>query len=177
MRLQTNNEKTLLVVLVVVVFLIGSYLGYGWLVKEQTTLDRTYASLRADEAVAKVDLLQTDTWTKIKAWTHDHQPPMGDEGDAKSQVLEDALKGARSNKLEIVNQSLNDVEHGGAGTRVYVTVKVKGSMQDLCKWLTDLEKPEQFYAISSFTLNADQDQKSMDCEVQIARYFKTKDGS
>jgi hypothetical protein len=174
MRPQTNNEKMLLWVLGAVIFLGGSYLGYGWLADTQKKLDRTYAGLRVDQEEAKVDLMQSDTWTKIKAWTQEHQPTMGDEGDAKAQVLEDALKGARANKLEIVNQSLNDVEHGGAGTSVFVTVKVKGSMQDLCKWLTTLEKPEQFYAISSFTLNADQDQKSMDCEVQIARYFKSK---
>jgi hypothetical protein len=55
-----------------------------------------------------------------------------------------------------------------------VSIKVKGSMQDICKWLTDLQKPEQFYAISSFSLNADQDQKSMVCSMQISRYFKDK---
>jgi len=55
-----------------------------------------------------------------------------------------------------------------------VTVKVKGSMEALCKWLTDLEKPDQFYAISSFSLKADQDQKSMVCALQVARYFKEK---
>jgi hypothetical protein len=56
--------------------------------------------------------------------------------------------------------------------RVNVSVKVKGSMEALVKWLTALEKPEQFYAISSFSLKADQDQKSMVCTLQIARYFK-----
>jgi hypothetical protein len=71
-----------------------------------------------------------------------------------------------------MEQSLNDVQHGAAGTRVNVSVKVKGSMQGLCKWLTDLQKPDQFYAISSFSLRADEDQKSMVCTLQIARYFK-----
>jgi len=33
-------------------------------------------------------------------------------------------------------------------------------------------KPDQFYAVSSFALKADQDQKSMVCTLQIARYFK-----
>ena len=45
-------------------------------------------------------------------------------------------------------------------------------MEGLAKWLTDLQKPDQFYAISSFSLKADQDQKSMVCTLQIARYFK-----
>ena len=103
----------------------------------------------------------------------DHEPVLGDEGDAKAQVLAYVVKGARDdNKLEIMEQSVNDVQHGAAGTRVNVSVKVKGSMQGLCKWLTDLQKPDQFYAISSFSLQADQDQKSMVCTLQIARYFK-----
>ena len=67
---------------------------------------------------------------------------------------------------------VNDVQHGAAGTRVNVSIKVKGSMQDLVKWLTDLQKPDQFYAVSLFSLKADQDQKSMVCTLQIARYFK-----
>ena len=49
---------------------------------------------------------------------------MTDEGDAKAQVLEYVLKGARDNKLEIIDQSLNDVQHGAAGTRVNVSVGV-----------------------------------------------------
>ena len=82
------------------------------------------------------------------------------------------MKGAHDNKLEILEQNLNDSQHGAAGTRINVSVKVKGSMQDLCKWLTALQKPDQFYAVSLFSLKADQDQKSMVCTLQIARYFK-----
>ncbi len=86
--------------------------------------------------------------------------------------MEAVLKGARDNKLEIVEQSLNDAEPGSAGTKVNVSVKVRGSMEGLARWLTDLQKPEQFYAVSSFVLRADQDQKSMICTLQVARFFK-----
>jgi hypothetical protein len=58
-----------------------------------------------------------------------------------------------------------------------VSVKVKGSMEALVTWLTGLQKPEQFFAISLFSLRADEDQKSMVCTLQIARYFKDKGGS
>jgi hypothetical protein len=170
----TKNEKVLLWALVAVAFGIGNYLGYGWLAKKQTTLHLALLQLQADQAEAKVDLQESDLWKQRQAWTHDHEPALGDEGDAKAQVLENVLKGARDNKLEIMEQSLNDVQHGPAGACVNVTVKVKGSMEGLCKWLTDLQKPDQFYAISSFSLKADQDAKSMVCALQVARYFKEK---
>ena len=170
----TKNEKLLLWVLVAVAFGIGNYLGYGWLAKKQSTLHLAYLQLQADQAETKVDLQESDLWVQRKAWLNDHEPALGDEGDAKAQVLENVLKGAHDNKLEVLEQSVNDVQHGAAGACANVTVKVKGSMEGLCKWLTDLQKPDQFYAITSFTLNADQDQKSMVCALQVARYFKDK---
>lgn len=173
MRPQTKNEKYLLGVLVAVVFVMGNFYGYRWLSQQQKKQDMTVASLRADEAEARLALAETDLWKQRKAWIGDHQPVLGsDEGTAKADVLEYVLKGARENKLEIVEQSLNDVQHGAAGTRVNVSVKVKGTMQDLVKWLTALENPTKFYAVSLFSLKADQDQKSMLCTLQISRYFK-----
>jgi hypothetical protein len=168
----TKNERSLLLILAAIVFVGGNFFGYRWLSQKQSSLQLAEAQLRADQAEAKVNLEQSDLWAQRKAWVHDHEPPLGDEGDAKAQVLAYVLKGARDNKLEIMEQSLNDVQHGVAGRRINVSVKVKGSMKGLCKWLTDLQKPDQFYAVPSFSLKADQDQKSMVCTLQIARYFK-----
>jgi hypothetical protein len=171
-RPRTRNENILLLVLIVIVFACGNFFAYRWLAKKQSTLQLTYAGLRADQAEAQVDLQQSGLWAQRKAWIEAHEPPLGDEGDAKAQVLAYVLKGARDNKLEIVEQSLNDVQHGPAGARVNVSVKVKGPMQGLVQWLTNLEKPDEFYAVSLFSLRADQDQKSMVCTLELARYFK-----
>ena len=178
MRPRTKNEKILLLaILVAIVFVCGNYFGYRWLAQKQSSLHLAYLQLQGDQAEAKVDLEQSDLWAQRKAWIRDHEPALGDEGDAKAQVLAYVIKGAHDNKLEIMDQSLNDAQQGAGGTRINVSVKVKGSMQDLCKWLTSIQKPDQFYAISSFSLKADQDQKSMVCTLQIARYFKDKEGS
>jgi hypothetical protein len=168
----TKNEKFLLLVLLAVAFFVANFLGYRWLAQKQAGLRLSYAELQADQLQAKVELQDADLWAQRQAWIHDHEPAMGDEGDAKAQVLEYTLKGARDNKLEILQQSLGDAEPGTAGTRVNVSVTVKGSMQGLANWLVDFEKPDQFYAVSTFSLKADTDQKSMDCKLEIARYFK-----
>jgi hypothetical protein len=159
-------------ILAAILFVGGNYAGYSWLSQKQSGLERAYEKLRGDQIDANADLKQSDLWAQRKAWIHDHEPALGDEGETKGKVLAYVLKGARDNKLEIMEQSLNAVQHGAAGTRINVSVKVKGSMQDLVKWLADLQKPDQFYALSFFSLKADEDQKSMVCTLQIARYFK-----
>ncbi len=168
----TKGEKTWLLILVAFVFVSGNFYGYRILAQKQSALKLAEAGLRADQAEAKVDLLDADLWAQRTAWIHDHEPAMGDEGETHAAVLAFVKKGADDNKLVVMEQSLNDIQHGEAGTRMNVSIKVKGSMQGLCKWLADLQKPDQFYAVSSFSLKADQDQKSMICTLQIARYFK-----
>lgn len=172
MRPRTKNEKLLLAMLVLILLVGGNYYGYQWFSHQQGELALTYAQLHADQVEAEVELKQQDLWAQRKAWIQEHEAPAGEEGDMKAQVLQYVLKGARDNKLEILEQSLNDAQHGSAGMRVNVTVRIKGSMEGLCHWLADLQKPENFYAVSQFSLKADQDQKSMICTLQLARYFK-----
>jgi len=168
----TKNEKFLLVVLVLVVLVGGSITGYRWLQSAQMVLDTQYTNLRIDKLEAENDLKMQNVWDTRKSWIKEHEPSLGDEGSSKAQVLETVLKGARDNKLEIIEQNLDETQHGAGGARVTVELKVKGSMEGLCHWLTDLQKPGDFYAVLNFSLKADQDEKSMVCSVQIARYFQ-----
>lgn len=170
--IKTRSEKILLTVLGVVAFLVLNVYGYRWVAAKQHTLTMQERDLKADQAEAEMQLQQSNTWAQRMVWIHDHEPAMTDEGETKAQVLADVLKGARDNKLEVQEQNLDESEHGAAGTRVNVSVKVKGSMQDLVKWLAALEKPESFFAVTKFSLKADQDQKSMVCSLKVARYFK-----
>jgi hypothetical protein len=171
---RTRNEKILLGVLLAIIFVTGNYYGYLWLARKQSALDLSYAQLRADKAEAQLDLMKEDVWAQRQAWLKDHQPVLhaGEEDEAGAKVLQYVLKGARDNKLEIVEQSLNDLDHGPAGTRINVSVTIKGPMKGLCAWLADLQKPENFYAVPSFSLKADQDEKSYVCTLKLARYFK-----
>jgi hypothetical protein len=162
----------LLALLLALLFLAGNFYAYRWFAGKEAALRSTAADLQDAQDSASTALQEIPTWTQRKAWVNDKQPQLGDEGEAKAAVLEYVQKGARANKLEIVEQSLNDVQRTAAGTRVNVSVKVKGSMLDLVAWLTALEKPDDFYAVALFSLKADQDQKSFDCTVEIARYFK-----
>jgi len=171
--MRTKNEKRLLVVLLIILLVGGNFYGYRWLSQKQSSLTLTEKQLRADKAEAEVGLQKQDLWAKRKAWIAKHEPALeGEEESAKAKVLETVHEGVVAQNLEILEQSLNETQHTSAGTRVNVSIKIKGSMEGICNWLTDLQKPENFYAVSLFSLKADQDQKSMICTLHLARYFK-----
>jgi hypothetical protein len=170
--MRTNNEKKLLALLFAIAFAMGNFYGYKWFAQKQAALVLTEKRLRADNTEALVVLQQQDLWAQRKAWIGQHAPALGEEDVAKAQVLQNALKGARDQHLEVLEQNLNDTQQGAAGTCINVTVKIKGPMKGICDWLADLQKPENFYAVTRFSLKADQDQKSMVCSLELARYFK-----
>jgi len=172
MRPRTTNEKLLLGLLLAILFGTANWYGYKAYASRMAEMRISADNLESDKQSAQLALKEKPDWQKKLAWIKANQPPLGDEGDAKASVLENVQKGARAHKLEIVEQSLNDVQKTSAGTRVNVSIKVKGTMKDLVEWLAPLQKPDDFYAVTLFSLKADEDQKSFDCTLQIARYFK-----
>jgi hypothetical protein len=172
MRPTNSSEKFLLGVLGCVILGGVVFFGGKALRQKQAALDLERASLRADNAEAQVDLQQEPLAAERQKWIRDHEPVFGEEGDTRAQVLNFVVKGARDHQLEIQEQNLGEVQHGAAGAKVGSEVRVKGSMEALCRWQADLQKPESFYAVDSFSLKADQDMKSMVCTLHVSRYFR-----
>ena len=114
----TKSEKSLLWILAAIIFAGGNYFGYRWLSQKQSSLQLAYAQLKADQAEAKVDLLESDLWAQRQAWVRDHEPALGDEGETHAAVLAYVKKGADDNKLVVMEQSLNDVQHGAGRSRI-----------------------------------------------------------
>jgi hypothetical protein len=167
-----SNEKLYLGILLLILFGAANWYGYKWYAGQMTDLTHKVNNLQADRDASETALKEIPLWTARQAWLKANQPTMSNEGDAKATVLDYVEKGATSHKLEVVEQSLNDIQKTAGGVRVNVSIKVKGSMQNLVEWLAPLQKPDSFYAITLFSLKADADQKSFDCTLQVARFFR-----
>jgi hypothetical protein len=172
MRPTTNSERYLLCALGLVFVGGAIFFGDKALNRREQALELQRSSLQAARVAGEVELQQMPLWTKRAQWIRDHEPVMGDEGDMRAQLLAFAVKGARDHHLEVLDQSVGDVQHGPGGAKVEAELKLKGGMESLCRWLAELQKPTSFYAVDSFSLKADNDQKSMVCSLRIARYFR-----
>ncbi len=129
MRPRTSNEKLLLGLLLVLLFAGANWYGYKWYAGKMADLRTKADDLQSEQDGAETALKEKPLWTTRQAWIKAKQPPLGSEGDAKATVLDFVEKGATAHKLEIVEQSLNDIQKTAGGTRVSASIKVKGSMQ------------------------------------------------
>jgi hypothetical protein len=172
MRPTTKSEKILLGVLGLMLLGGGSFFGWQTLQQKQIALSRERISLKADQDQAMFDLQKMPLWTQRADWIKKNEPPFGEEGDTRAQVLNFVVKGAREHHLEVLDQDLGDVQHGPGGAKVTAIIKIKGSMEALCRWVAQLQDPASFYAVDLFSLKADLDQKSMVGTLHVSRYFK-----
>ncbi len=172
MRPLTPNEKFLLGVLVLIVFVGANFFGYRILKQKEKAQTLDYAQARADQAEAKVSLLQQSTWEKREDWIRQHEPSAQEEGDAQAAALQFVLAGARARGLQVLEQSLNDTVEDANGFRVEITLTVKGPMQALTQWLAGLQDPAGFYAVPYLSLKADDEQKSMVGTLHVYRFLR-----
>ncbi len=74
----TKNEKILLRFLFAVAFCVGNFFGYRWLAQKQQRLDLSLATMKADQAEAKIDLQESDLWTQRKSWINSRNRSSGE---------------------------------------------------------------------------------------------------
>ena len=172
MRTPTNSEKFLLGVLALIAVGGAVFFGGSALLDHQRLLERQEKSLHADQLEAMVDLQEEPLWTKRAQWLAAHQPAVGDAGTTQAEMLHVIVQGARDHHLEIADQNLGPLTHGPGGARVSAALKIKGSMEALSRWLAELQQPSQLYAVDSFSLKADADEKSVICELHLSRYYR-----
>jgi hypothetical protein len=174
MRPTTRSEQFLLGILGLVLVGGALYFGGSALLDRQQALDHQRRLLHADQLESMADLQMKPLWDSRRAWLRDHQPALTNEGDTSAQVLDFLVKGARDHHLEVETENPGEVRHGPGGARIAAEIKIKGGMEALCRWLADLQQPQNFYAVDFFSLKADPDQKSVICEVHISRFFQEK---
>jgi|GEM_PF-233815 len=176
MRGLTTREKALLGACLLVIFLVANAILFRSVSKvlrgsegRITELENTLADYEmwleeAEEAAAK------EKWLRI------HMPPLeGTLGRAQGDLLQAMQDDLFERKIEIEQQSLQDIVEAEYYTEVAVRLRLRGNESDVVEWLTTLQSPEQFQVIKSMQLRldprADEEEPQAVCEITLARWF------
>ncbi len=81
---------------------------------------------------------------------------------------------AKANQLEIQEQSFGEILSTPNYQAVTVRLKLSGALQNVIKWLVQIQQPELFQAITSFSLKSANDPPTVSLELEIARWYAPK---
>ncbi len=174
LRALTKGEKRLSVIFVISLFAMANFYGLSYLYDLISNSSRDLADLSSRENSNDIWLREKDVWLKRKQWIDKVQPRIHSEQVPQSELLESVTASAKANQLEIEEQSFGEIRSTPNYQSVSVRFKLSGALQNVIKWLVQVQQPELFQAITSFSLKSGNEPPTVSLELEIARWYAPK---
>lgn len=169
MRQLNPNEQKLIALVSLALLVVANGLLLSFLWKKQKTARFAVAQALLEKKDTQLWLQQENLWETRQRWLTANQPQASGQEDTK--LLTEIVGSARENNLEIQEQQLVGIVPTSYYKEATVRLKVTGALQNVITWLTQLQQPTNFQAISSFNLRSDADTTKVRCELQLSRRY------
>jgi hypothetical protein len=174
LRKLTKSEKRLSIILIVAIFAIANFYGLSYLFDLMSSSAQDVSDLRSQKRSNDIWLKEGDLWLNRKKWIEATQPRIRPDQVPQSELLESVTTSAKANQLEIQEQSFAENLSTPNYQSVAVRLKVSGPLQNVIKWLVQVQQPELFQAITSFSLKSANEPPTVSLELEIARWYAPK---
>ena len=167
----TKSEKRLSIILTVALFAMGNFYGLSYLNELMSAASKEVSDLRSQVHSNDIWLKERDLWLNRKQWIDSTQPRIRPNQVPQSELLESLTSAATSDHLEIQEQSFGAKESTPNYQSVAVRLKLSGSLHDVIKWLVQIQQPELFQAVTSFSLKSANEPPTVSLELEVARWY------
>ncbi len=174
MRKLTKSEKRLSLILMVALFAMANFYGVSYLLEQRSGLSRDISDLRGQENSNDIWLREKNLWLTRKQWIDTKQPRIRPDQVPQSELLESVTTTAKADQLAIEEQSFGENLSTPNYQSVTVRLKLSGALQNVIKWLVQIQQPELFQAITSFSLKSANEPPTVSLELEIARWYAPK---
>ena len=174
MRALTKGEKRLSVILIIALFVMANFYGLSTLYDLMSDSSRDLSDLRGRVNTNNIWLREKNLWLQRKQWIEKTQPRIQSDQVPQSELLQSVTATAKANQLEIQEQSFGEIRSTPNYQSVSVRFKLSGALQNVVKWLVQVQQPELFQAITSFSLKSESEPPTVSLELEIARLYAPK---
>ena len=171
MRKLTKSEKRLSLVLGVALFVMGTFYLVSYLLDIESALALKIRGLEANANTDQVWLREKQFWLDRKQWIDQKQPRVAAGAVPQSELLQSLTSSAQTHKLTIQEQSFADAKSTANYQAVAVKLKLTGTLEDVVRWLVEVQQPEKFQAVTNFSLKSQEKPPAVDLELEVARWY------
>jgi hypothetical protein len=171
LRRLTNNEKRLLSLLGIALFVMANFYGVSYLLDNQAALIREVDELKSTRRSNDIWLREKDLWLARKQWIEKTQPKTAGSQRPQADLLEALTRSAKDHQLTIEEQSFGESRSTPNYNSVAVRLKMSGSLENVVKWLVAIQQPEVFHAVTSFSLKSANEPPTVSLELEVARWY------
>ncbi len=176
MRSLTSKEKKLLAWLLGTLFLLLNVVGLRVFLDRQRALKKDIATLQEQLAANNAVLAEQPVYEERGEWLDRNQPAddiSTTEDDAK--FYEFVESSAKRSGLEYTRKAGGPLPPTGDYVEVFDSSQVKGTLESVVKWLSELQQPKAFRAIKQLTIKSGEPPQLV-CDVEVARWYRPAEG-
>jgi hypothetical protein len=171
LRKWTKGEKRLSLVLGVALLVMGTFYLVTYLLDIESDQSLKIRGLEANANTDQVWLREKQFWLDRKQWIDQKQPRVPAGAVPQSELLQSLTTSAQNHKLTIQEQSFADAKSTANYQAVAVRLKLTGTLEDVVRWLVDVQQPEKFQAVTNFSLKSQEKPPAVDLELEVARWY------
>jgi hypothetical protein len=158
-------------ILGIAIFAMANFYGLSYLLDLHASLSKQVADLRSEERTNQIWLKEKNLWLNRKQWIEAAQPRIRPNQVPQSELLQSLTSSAVADHLEIQEQGFGENKSTPNYQSVAVRLKLSGSLQDAIKWLVQIQQPELFQAVTSFSLKSANEPPTVSLELEVARWY------
>lgn len=175
MRRLTDRER----------WLLGICLATLFVMVNMVVMQRVIVGLRSSNKQIRLltnEQTQQEIWLRegdfedLERWIDENMPLLESAGKNQGELLQKVQNEVFERKLRLERQSLLEPEMTAYYKEVSINVIVRGQLDEINKWLTSLQKPEDFYVVKSMELALDTNSREKEpqarCNLTLAQWFK-----
>lgn len=155
----------------IAVFVMANFWGLSYLMDEQSAATQNLNDLRGKEASNQQWLRQKEDWMSRKSWVDAKQPKVNNKDVPQSELLQALTKSAATSQLKIQEQSFVDSDSTPDYRSVAVRLKVSGPLKNVVQWLVEIQQPQEFQAVTNFSLKSEDQPPTVSLELEVARWY------
>jgi hypothetical protein len=171
LRKLSKNERRLLFMFGLALFVMANFYGISYLVDTESALNQRLGELEATAKTNQIWLREKQFWLTRKQWIDHQQPRVNASQVPQSELLQALTASAQANQLVIQEQSFAELKNTANYESVAVKLKLAGDLENVVKWLAELQQPEKFQAITNFSLKSEEQPPKVNLELEVARWY------
>ena len=117
-------------------------------------------------------LAERELWQARAEWLQTRQPVFTTRDQVDLELLGAVRTAAQKHGIELVKETLPEAEDHPQYVEAVARVEAKGDLEAILRWLYELQKPQEFRAVTFFELIPEKEDPTMlNCEAQVERWY------
>ncbi len=179
-----TSEKRLLGFFLVAIFIVVNLFVFTKISKVQHSAETRVKKLASELLIMSDLLAERDMWHEREAWFAASQPVFdasGANGATRAEIDEDLLNTVRATarkfSITLEDEKLPEPEEHPFFVQAIARVSGVGSIEGMMRWLYELQKPQDFRAVTFFELKPQKDDPSiLTCTMTVERWYAKLEG-